>query len=151
MWCYVSVIGRLRQPRAVRGGRGHVSHSGPEAWNSWGPWTRRPQVDLGAQWQITASLGNTTYSSTLRNCMGLPWRDFLTLLRPSRRLMGIRDEPGILNSLRTGYQWRWRLTDGFVERLVLKIKLKITCNGRQKQERATRSKSCRRPAASFMR
>lgn len=28
--------------------------------------------------------------------MGLPWRDFLTLLRPSRRLMGIRDEPGIL-------------------------------------------------------
>lgn len=30
--------------------------------------------------------------------MGLPWRDFLTLLRPSRRLMGIRDEPGILDS-----------------------------------------------------
>lgn len=44
--------------------------------------------------------------------MGLPWRDFLTLLRPSRRLMGIRDEPGILDSLLTGSQWQWRLICG---------------------------------------
>lgn len=132
-------------------GRGTVSHSGPEAWNSWGPWTRRPQVDLGAQWKITASLGNTTYSSTLRNCMGLPWRDFLTLLRPSRRLMGIRDEPGILNSLLTGSQRRWMLICGLVAGLVLITKLEFTCNGRQRQERAAPGKNCRRPAASFMR
>lgn len=83
--------------------------------------------------------------------MGLPWRDFLTLLRPSRRLMGIRDEPGILNSLLTGSQRRWMLICGLVAGLVLITKLEFTCNGRQRQERAAPGKNCRRPAASFMR
>lgn len=49
--------------------------------------------------------------------MGLPWRDFLTLLRPSRRLMGIRDEPGILDSLFTGSQRLCGLICGLVARL----------------------------------
>ena len=48
----------------------------------------------------------------------MPWRDFLTLLRPSRRLMGIRDEPGILDGLVTGSQRLWRLMCGIVAGLV---------------------------------
>lgn len=65
-----------------------------------------------------ACLGSATYSSTLRNCMGFPWRDFLTLLRPSRRLMGIRDEPGILDGLLTGSQRLCGLMCGLVAGLV---------------------------------
>lgn len=51
--------------------------------------------------------------------MGLPRRD-LTLLRPSRRLMGIRDEPGILDSFLTGSQGWWRLICEIVARLAHK-------------------------------
>lgn len=44
-------------------------------------------------------LGLLTYRSIFRNCMAVPARDFLTLLIPSRRLMGMREEPGILDGL----------------------------------------------------
>lgn len=58
------------------------------------------QTNLGCSGRLPPVLEVcATYSSTLRNCMGLPWRDFLTLLRPSRRLTGIRDEPGILDGV----------------------------------------------------
>lgn len=37
-----------------------------------------------------------TYSSMFKNRSELPARDLLTLVRPSRKLMGMRELPGML-------------------------------------------------------
>lgn len=46
----------------------------------------------------------------LRNCRGLPIRDLLVLLKPPRRLMGVRELPGILKSV--GSCLRSRCSEG---------------------------------------
>lgn len=59
---------------------------------------RRPHGGfVRAAMVVGTGLGVSTHSSMLTNCNGLAL-DLLTLEKPSRRLMGMRELPGILFS-----------------------------------------------------